>query len=355
MAPTLKLTLSALTLAIGLTACGGQDETKITAAPVRTVQATISTLQLQSQAAHYIAPATVVAESQVQVASRLMGYIREIAVSEGQTVTRNQRLFSIDPVDVQGQAEQAKASLQQAENALSDARIEYDRFSALLKEDAVTRQQFEKMKLQYDMATSRVAQARAGLSTANNQLRYATVTSPINGVVTKKMANAGDLASPGLPVLVVEDPSKLQIQTFVPENILKNLKKGTTVSIQVDGQDAAIDATVAQISPAADPMSRLFMVKLDTSAKGLRSGVFARALFPAGDSQLLLVPQTALVSRAGISGVFVVDANNIAQFRMVRLGEHMNGQAEVQAGLTAGERIVSDGASKIETGDKIGG
>jgi multidrug efflux pump subunit AcrA (membrane-fusion protein) len=53
--------------------------------------------------------------------------------------------------------------------------------------------------------------------------------------------------------------------------------------------------------------------------------------------------------------VFVVDANNIAQFRMVRLGEHMNGQAEVQAGLTAGERIVSDGASKIETGDKIGG
>lgn len=347
--------LSILALALfALQGCGSHDDGTHAKSAPRSMQAEVVALKSSTGAAYYTAPANVIAETQVQVASRLMGYIREIAVVEGQSVSQGQRLFSIDATEAQGQTDQARAALQQAEDAQRDARLEYDRFSALFKEEAVTRQQFEKMKLQYDIATSRVAQARAGLSSAGNQLRYATVTAPISGVVTRKMANAGDLATPGQPVLVLENTSKLQVQAFVPAHILKTLKTGAVVPVEVDGQEKPLSARVAQISPAADPVSRLFLVKLDIQAPGLRSGLFARALFADGERALLSVPQSALVTRAGITGVFVVGADNIAQFRMVRTGTALAGKVEIQAGLSDGERIATNGADKLESGDRIG-
>lgn len=353
--PRLGATALTLILAAGLTGCGGREDKAAGAAAPREVAVQTATVALATQASLHAAPASVVAETQVQVASRLMGYIREISVAEGQRVKAGQRLFSIDPVDIQGQVDQARAALQQAEDAQRDARVEHDRFAALFKEEAVTRQQYEKMKLQHDLATSRVAQARAGLNTASHQLRYAAVTSPIDGVVTRKLASAGDLAAPGQPVLTLENPARLQIQTHVPEAVFNTLKVGDKVRVEVDGQPEAVQASVALLSPAADPVTRLFMVKLNAGASGLRSGLFARALFPQGERQVLGVPAAAVLTRAGITGVFVVNAGGLAEFRMVRLGAVHEGLVEVQAGLNAGERVVIGGAEKLESGDKVRG
>jgi RND family efflux transporter MFP subunit len=336
-----------------LAGCGGHDEAGVKPPAPREVPAQVEDATLMKTAAHHPTPATLVAENQVRVASRLMGYIRSIDVVEGQQVRVGQRLFSVDPVDVQGQVEQTRAGVKQAEDALADARVEYQRFEALFKEDAVTRQQFEKVKLQHDMAQSRLAQARAGHNTAAGQLRYATVTSPIAGVVTQKLAHAGDLAAPGQPVLVLENPGRLQVETQVPESVLSGLKSGAQVLVEIDGQAKPLVARVARISPAADPVSRTFLVKLDISAPGLKSGLFARALFPQGEREALTVPAGALVNRAGISGVFVVGQDGIAQFRMVRAGEARDGRVEILSGLNDGERVVSGGAEKLESGDKV--
>ena len=369
-----KLPLALLAASL-LAGCGSHDEAGDKQPAARVMQAEVEVATLTKTPAHHPTPATLVAENQVRVASRLMGYIRSIEVVEGQQVRAGQKLFSVDPVDVQGQVEQTRAGVKQAEDALADARVEYQRFEALFKEDAVTRQQFEKMKLQHDMAQSRLAQARAGHNTAAGQLRYATVTSPITGVVTQKLAHAGDLAAPGHPVLVVENPGKLQVETQVPESVLSALKPGAQVRVEVDGQEKPLLARVARISPAADPVSRTFLVKLDignpphpqplsrprekgassgAEAPVLRSGLFARVLFPQGEREALTVPAGALVNRAGITGVFVVGQDGIAQFRMVRAGEARDGRVEILSGLTDGERVVSGDAEKLESGDKVG-
>ncbi|MDP2432389.1 MAG: efflux RND transporter periplasmic adaptor subunit [Pseudomonadota bacterium] len=369
-----KLPLALLAASL-LAGCGSHDEAGDKQPAARVMQAEVEVASLVKTPAHHPTPATLVAENQVRVASRLMGYIRSIDVVEGQQVRAGQKLFSVDPVDVQGQVEQTRAGVKQAEDALADARVEYQRFEALFKEDAVTRQQFEKMKLQHDMAQSRLAQARAGHNTAAGQLRYATVTSPIAGVVTQKLAHAGDLAAPGHPVLVVENPGRLQVETQVPESVLSALKPGAQVLVEVDGQEKPLLARVARISPAADPVSRTFLVKLDignpphpqplsrprekgassgAEAPVLRSGLFARVLFPQGEREALTVPAGALVNRAGITGVFVVGQDGIAQFRMVRAGESRDGRLEILSGLSDGERVVSGGAEKLESGDKVG-
>jgi len=251
--------------------------------------------------------------------------------------------------------EQARLGLKQADAAMKDAKADYDRFENLYKDEVVSRQQYEKMKLNHDMAVSRAAQAKAGLGTAQGQMRYATVTSPINGVVTQKLANEGDIAAPGHPVLMLENPARLQVQTAVSDALYKGIQLGQEVMVEIDGQDKPVAAKVARLSPTADPMTHTYTVKLDLAAPDLKSGAFARVLFPTGKRSVLAVPQAALLDRAGITGVFVVDAQGTAQYRMLRIGKAEGGLVEVLSGLNPGERVVIGNAQAVNNGDKISG
>ncbi len=350
-----------LGLGLMLTACGSHDETtKMSAAP-RVVQAPSIVVQLQDTPAYAATPGTVVAEESIKVASRLMGHIHNIAVVEGQSVKAGQRLFTIDPLDIEGAIEQARLALNQAEDALKDAKADHDRYANLHKEEVVTRQQYEKMKLNYEIAVSRAAQSKAGLTTAQGQMRYATVTAPFSGVVTQKLANEGDIAAPGHPVLILENPAKLQVQTTVPETVFKTLAAGQTVNIEVDGQTAPLKGRIARLSPTSDPVTHTYLVKLDIPVKAanpastIKSGAFARVLFPSGLTRSLRVPQAALQNRAGITGVFVLDAQGIAQYRMVRTGTVSSSGIEILAGLKAGDRVVTGQVDGINNGDQIKG
>ncbi len=352
---TLKPLVLALSLALGLAACSGEEKAKTAQETQRTVQAKTAVIQPSEGLATTAVTGAVEALESVRVASRLMGYIRDIAVAEGQAVKAGQRLFTIDPLDIEGAVEQARLGVRQAQDAMQDAEADYKRFENLYKDEVVTRQNFEKMKLNYDMAVSRAAQAKSGLSTAQGQMRYATVTSPINGVVTQKLANEGDIAAPGHPVLMVENPARLQVRGSVSEDLYRGLKPGAQVMVEVDGQDQAVATKVAQLAPAADPMTHTYTVKLDIAAPGLKSGAFARILFPTGKRSVLAVPEAAVQDRAGIVGVFMVDAQSIAQYRMVRLGKKEGGLVEVLSGLNPGDKVVIGNAQAVNNGDRISG
>lgn len=342
-----------LVIALGLAGCGGDEQ----AAPATpdSVRAEVSVIQPGTIDATVATPGSVVAIDSVKVASRLMGYIKKIAVVEGQTVKAGQHLFSIDPLDIEGAVAQAEQGLEQADKAMRDAQADYERFTNLYKDEVVSRQQYEKMKLNYDIAVSRAAQAKAGLGTARGQMKYASVSAPISGVVTMKLANEGDIAAPGHPVLMLEDTRRLQVQTSVPEAIFNGLRLGQMVKVEIDGLADMIDAKVARLSPAADPMTHTYPVKLDVAGTGLKSGAFARVLFPQGQRNVLTVPEAAVLDRAGITGVFVVDAQGIAHYRMVRTGAHLNGRIEILSGLNAGEKVVTGNAAAVNNGNKIQG
>lgn len=344
-----------IALALTLAGCSGEEKAKPAQSPQPGVQVQTTVLQAMGTVATSATPGNVVALESVQVASRLMGYLRDIAVVEGQSVKKGQRLFTIDPLDIEGAVEQARLGLKQADDAMKDAKADFERFENLYKDEVVSRQQYEKMKLNYEMAVSRMAQVKSGLGTAQGQMRYATVTAPIDGVVTRKLANEGDIAAPGHPVLTLENPARLQVQTSVAEDLYRGLRLGQTVKVEIDGQAKAIAAKVARLSPAADPMTHTYSVKLDVAAPGLTSGAFARVLFPTGKRSLLALPRAAVLNRAGITGVFVVDAQGTAQYRMLRLGKESDGMVEVLSGLAAGERVVTGNARAVNNGDKVSG
>lgn len=337
-------------LLFSLAACQPDGET--VAARGKSVKAETITVSMSAIPVADATPGSVIAEQQAQVASRLMGYLRDISVHEGDTVKAGQLLFTIDPTDIQGQVNQARAGLVQAEAALHDAQADFERFSNLYREESIPKLQYDKVKLQYSIAQSQANAARAGFETAQSQLRYAEVRSPIDGIVTQKLANKGDLAAPGRPVLVVENPARLMVQTAVSDETYAHLRTGDEAAVEVAGQVLA--GKIVRLVAAADAMSHTHLVKLAIpEMNGLSSGTFARVRFTTGSRQGISVPATALLERAGIAGVFVVDADGMARYRMVRPGGAQEGRVEIEAGLNPGEKIVASNTDQINSGDRV--
>ena len=342
---------------LALGACGREEPaSRAPAAQAPAVRAEIMPVAATQIQQLSEVPGTVIAEDQVQVAPRLMGYIREIAVNEGDPVRKGQLLFTIDPTDVQAQLGQARAGLAQAEAGLAAAKLQFQRSSALLRDESIPRVQYDQAKTQLEVARAQVAQARAAMQAASAQLKYARVDAPIAGVVTQKLASAGDLAAPGKPVLVIENPARLQVQVAVSESMLAGLKPQEPVQIRLERGSESLTGRVLRILPSADPTTHTYTVKISLpTGAGLRSGSYVRVAIPQGTRSGVRVPQSAIVERAGITGVFVVDQQGVAHLRMVRTGQAGDGAVEILSGLNPGERIARSNTATLQSGDRIDG
>jgi RND family efflux transporter MFP subunit len=164
----------------------------------------------------------------------------------------------------------------------------------------------------------------------------------------------GDLAVPGQPLLVLDDPRAYRLEALVGESAVGRVRLGQTVPVVVDSLGRPLEGRVAEIIPAADPASRTVTVKLDLPADpGLRSGLFGRARFPAGERQALLVPASALVERGQLTAAYVVDGHDIARLRLVTAGARHADRVEILSGLEAGERLVVEGAPRVSDGSRV--
>ena len=159
---------------------------------------------------------------------------------------------------------------------------------------------------------------------------------------------------PGQPLLVLDDPRAYRLEAEVGESAVGGVRLGQRVPVVLDSLGRSLEGRVVEIIPAADPASRTVTVKLDLPGDpGLRSGLFGRARFPAGERQALLVPISALTERGQLTAVYVVDGQNIARLRLVTAGARHADRVEILSGLAAGERIVVEGAARVTDGSPV--
>jgi RND family efflux transporter MFP subunit len=302
-----------------------------------------------------VIPGSIVPDQQSKIASRLMGYIRNLTVQVGQSVKEGQLLFAIDPTDINSQIRQAQSAVAQARAALADAKADYERFGKLYKQQSVPQQQFDKMKLQYQVAQENLSAAEAGFEQAKGQMRYADVKAPFDGVVVQKLAVTGDLAAPGNPVLILENRQLMSVQVEVSSDLYRLLKLGDTASITVEGRDQVMMGVISNLVGAANPITRTHTVKLSLSGApiGVNSGAFARVAFNRGERTTMLVPASAVLTRGGIVGLFVVGDDDVARYRMIRTGLMQGDKIEVQAGLELGEKVLVSSRQPARNGDHI--
>lgn len=300
---------------------------------------------------------TVRAAQTAQIASQATGNIVEMRAQEGDRVQSGQILAVIDDSQPRAAAEQAAAAVTAAQKEVSAAETELGlaqstlkRYQQLYDKKSISPQEFDEIKTRSQAAESRrdlarasEAQAAAALTQARTSLSNTQVPAPFAGVVTEKKADAGTFASPGMPLFTLEDTRSYRLEAMVDEGDIRLVRVGGAVPVLLDSlQSAEFRGKVSQIVPAADPASRSFLVKIELPADArLRSGLFGRALFPRGARSALLIPRTTIVERGQLRGVFVIDANQIAQLRYVTLGKAFGEQVEVLSGLQQGEKLVA--------------
>jgi RND family efflux transporter MFP subunit len=182
------------------------------------------------------------------------------------------------------------------------------------------------------------------------QLSYTVVKAPFDGVITEKKVEAGELASPGQPLLKMEDPRQLRLEVMVAEGDLRSVSIGDRIPVLIDALGPqALTGTVSQILPAGDPQTHTFTVKVDLPpTPGLKSGMFGRFQLEKGTSRTILVPESVVVERGDLTSVFVVGTDQVSRLRWIKAGRRFDKQVEVLSGVNIGELVLLDGSKGID-------
>lgn len=335
---------------------GCDDKTATEAAKIsyQTWPLSVAQVTTETLPQNYTTTGSVVSDQRIKVASRTTGFIREILVREGELITKGEPLVLLDDADIEGAIEQAQAAVNRSSATQKDAQTDLDRFEKLFKLGSISGEKLRKTRLQRDVAKDTQEETEAALKTSLAQRQYVRITSPISGVVVVRHRRDGDLASPGVPILTVESNSGFLFETYVSENRLKKIKQHDSVQVNIDALDNPLTGIVARVVPSADPLTRKFLVKVTLPEQaGLLPGMFGRSHFQIGTEPAIVISHDALTQRGGLQGVFVVNNQNHAYFRWLRIGKEIGDRVEILAGLRNGERIVSTPNPRLHEGDLI--
>ncbi len=298
------------------------------------------------------------AENAVEVSTRLMGHVREVLVRSGDAVTAGQLLVRIDETDMIARKNQAAAGIAEARAVLDNAETNLSRFERLYAERSVSKSQLDDARTGRDRAFASVSGAEAALATVNVQLGYLRITAPTSGTVTQRLVDPGDMASPGQPLVTLEQNNIMMVRAGISERDIDLVDVGGDVRVTVTSLDQAVfEVPVARVLPAANPMSRTFDLEayLPNQDGRLRSGMFARVEVSIGAREAVLVPAAALHTRGQLTGLWIVNDESIAHLRWIRVGRAIGDRVEVISGLQGGESIVLQADQPLIEGDRITG
>ena len=279
----------------------------------------------------------------VGVNAQMSGALLTVNVEEGNYVREGQTLAQIDARELDAQVKSAMAALQLAESSAK-------RSDELWRERIVT-------ALEYERDRAALAAAQASLEQLKTRLGYATIRSPINGVVTEKRLEAGDIVSPQTRLFSIADNSMLVSRVMVSELDVPLLRQGATVYVTVDALNGArVPGRIRRIFPSADTVTRLVPVEVALSGAALsqlRPGYMIRSTFRLGSRDgALLIPTRAVMGPAGARTVVVVKQGK-SERHIVRVGPDIDGTTEVLEGLAAGDTVVVAGQALLRDGSTV--
>lgn len=357
----------ALLCLTGLTAaCSGERQAASPPVPVKGVA--LQTLAISPVPETLELSGVVRARASAPVAARIPGVVAALHVREGDRVRKGQLLAVLDAREQLAQAAGAEASTDEARQAVDEARARrrladstFERYKKLYDEQALTRQEFEQKQTEQELARQAVERAEARLRQTMEGGRALTaiaghtrVTAPLSGSIVSRPVNLGATVFPGQPLMTVEDESAYLLELPVPESFRGAVRQGTPLTITLDSLQKNLHARITEVVPAVNPATRTFTAKALLPGTGLASGMFGRALItlPAA-REGIMIPRKALFEQGTLTAVWAVGPDAIVRMRLVKAGKQTGEQILILSGLSAGDRIVVDGFSKVYDGARI--
>jgi len=372
---------TALVMSAALAGCSARPAAAASSYASEPLTVTIAPVAMTDVATAIDAGGVVQARTTATIAARILAPVREVRVSPGDQVRKGQTLIVLDGDDLAAGARAARSAALAAEQGakaaaaerlaaeagLVLARASHDRIAGLQAKRSATAQELDDATATLRSAEARVAgasaralqaalaveSARAASDQASTTGSFTTIAAPFNGLITEKMVEPGNMASPGTPLLRLDDTRGFRLEVRVDESRIGEIRNGDSVPVFLGTGTISITGTVVEVSRAVDADARAFLVKIALpDARGLRSGEFGKARFGGTPRRALTVPSSAIVRRGQLTSVFVVEtfgANNaIARVRLVNVSE-----SEVLAGLTESEMVILSPPAGVTDGRRV--
>ncbi|PTY00655.1 efflux RND transporter periplasmic adaptor subunit [Opitutus sp. ER46] len=334
------LLLSSLTLTAALVGCSRHEPAQATKASLPAARVQLAAVRAESLPDETEVTGTVRPLQRAQLAAKIMGAIEEFPVTLGQSVKRGDLLLRISAAEI-------AARVAQAQSQLNAARRDLERERSLLTKGASTTDMVRGLE-------DRFAGAEAMVREAETMRGYTEIRAPFDGVIARKLANAGDLAAPGLPLLELEGTATFVVEVAIPDSLAGALKPDAVLSIAIPADNTRFDGRIAEISSAADPLAHAVFAKVTVPAGiAVRSGQFARVAVPGATINTLTVPASAVTQVGQMQRVFVVGAENRATLRLVKTGATRGDRVEILAGVDANESVVAAAPAGLREGQPL--
>ena len=298
------------------------------------------------RARSHASEATIEAVRQATVAAQVQGRVLEARADAGARVRQGDVLMRIDTREADQAVAAATANVAAAQARLVDSRAALERTRSLRARNFISVAALDQAQAAFDAAKAQHAAAEAGRAQADASRGFATVTSPLTGVVAQRLTEPGEMAQPGRPLMLIYEPGALRAVADVPQQQLASLGRGALqAKVEFPESGRWLDAASVTVLPAADPRTHTARVRvaLPADAAGVVPGMAARVHFVVGAAPRLTVPAAAVLRRGEVTGVYVADGKGGFSLRQLRLGSALDdASVEVLAGLSGGETIALD-------------
>ena len=350
-------------LFISINSCSNPDtkaeetETKI---PVETMSANLG--QVVQSLSYY---GDINAEFEVKVFSKIPDRIEKFFVDDGDKVSPGATIAKIYASTIEQAVLQAKAGLVAAQAQEANLRVEFERATRLQSENAMSKQQYDAIETQYEAAKAQVNQAEAILASSKSQLKDASVTAPIKGIIGKRYYETGDMASPALPLVSIVQMDRVKLTFDATEEDLGKLAIGQQATIMVKSYpDKSFKGKIIKISPILDPLTRMVEVEvlIDNPQHKLKPGMYAEILVTTGIlDNFIVIPRYATLENITVESsegkdvlsknyyVYIIKDGKAEQRKLqVEYVNHEN--IAVKNGLEISEQIVISGQNNLRDG-----
>jgi RND family efflux transporter MFP subunit len=345
-----------------LISCGGEKKNEI--ATETPIAVKVSGTTENDNSPFVTASGKLESQKSANVSTRMMGYVTKVHVKMGQKVSQGQLLVSINNTDLQAKKAQVDASILQATASFNNAKKDYERFKTLFSQQSASQKELDDMTSRYEMAKAGLEGAKQMRNEVMAQFSYANITAPFSGDVTNTFVKEGDMANPGMPLVSVEGNGLMQVMAMVSEGDITSIKNGMPVTVLVKSSNQQIKGKVSEVSGSATNTGGQYLVKinLDKTDKNVLSGMFVNVQFPiekpksktiTNKTDMVLVPESALITKGQLTGIYTVNSNNIAILRWLRTGKTFGNQVEVLSGLSADEKYIVSAEGKLYNGVKV--
>lgn len=285
---------------------------------------------------------TVEAVSQGTVSAQTSGRVAEVLYDVNDFVPADAVIIRLRATEQRASLEQAQAALKEATAREAEAQTRYARTLGLYRDQAASKSQLDAVTAEKDSAVARLAAAKASLQAAREGVSYTEVRAPYAGVVTQRHVEVGESVRPGTPLMSGLSLQYLRVAVDLPQNVVEQVRRIGKAVVYVDSK--RIQAKDVTIFPQAAPQSNTFRarIELPENAAALYPGMLAKVGFVVGEAPRVLIPESALVERGEVTGVYTVDDKGRVSLRQIRLGHRIDDRVTVLAGLIEGDRIALD-------------